>query len=326
MKKILCCLLGTLGMFAHASDAPKHSTLTEGEIETIAEDFNFTEGPVWTGDKLIFSDIPGNTMYAYVPASKKMIQVFRKPSGKSNGLTLDLEGRLLACEHWNRRVSITKKDGTVETLVDSYDGKKLNSPNDIIVHSSGAIYFTDPPYGLEKREKEQPVNGVYRISPDGKIQRLPTEIENLNPNGLAFSPDEKKLYINASRWGRNALHTVHVFDVKDDGTLENEREFCQVDVPDGMVVDEDGRLYVASKLGVAVFAPSGEHIETIAFPMQPANVTFGDNDFKTLYVTAKKGLYKLGMKTKGIVPGNRPGEKLDLKNDPIKLKKQEENK
>jgi gluconolactonase len=297
---LLTLLLGFASCVASAQDA---TTLTAGAVETLAEDFVFTEGPAWTGERLLFSDVQGDIMYAYDPeAEDKAISVFRKPSGKSNGLFIDKAGRLIACEHWNRRVSVTGTDGEVKTLVDSYEGKKLNSPNDLIVHSSGALYFTDPTYGLEKREKEQAVNGLFRLAPGGKLIRLQTNLESINPNGLAFSPDEKRLYVNASKWNYPPRHVIHVFDVQPDGMLKNEREFAIVKGPDGMVMDTEGRLYVAASKGVVVFDSSGREIETITFPASPANVTFGGKDLSTLYVTAQKGLYRVPMKTKGMPP------------------------
>lgn len=264
--------------------------LVTGPVETIAEGFQFTEGPVWLPSGiLLFSDIPADTIYR---ADKT---VFRKPSGKSNGLTLDGEGRLIACEHWNRRVTRADKDGGITVVADRYDGKKLNSPNDVVVRSDGTVFFTDPPYGLEGRQAELAFRGVYAVSPDGRIRLLTDEFKT--PNGLAFSPDEKTLYIGDSGEG-----FVRAYDVAKDGTLTNGRLFCRIPVPDGMKVDNRGRLWCTAEDGVRVFDPTGEHVGTVAFPQPPANCAFGDEDGKTLYVTARTGVYKVRCAVEGLRP------------------------
>jgi len=274
-----------VAMFAAGAD------LVQGPVETVATGLSFSEGPVWVpGKGLIFSDIPANTIYA---ADKS---VFRKPSGKSNGLTLDREGRLIACEQEKHRVTRTEPDGTITVLADSYLGRKLNSPNDVVVRSDGTIFFTDPPYGLEGREAELPFSGVYAIAPDGKVTLLSVYFKY--PNGLAFSPDEKTLYISDSGAG-----FIEAFDVQKDGMLTSARTFATDVGPDGMKVDEKGNLWTSAKDGIRVYRPSGELAVTIAFPEQPANCAFGDEDGKTLYVTARHGLYKVRCTVRGIRPG-----------------------
>ena len=264
--------------------------LVAGPVETVGEGFAFTEGPVWLPSiGIIFSDIPVDTIF------KGDRTVFRKPSGKSNGLTLDPEGCLIACEHWNRRVTRTEKDGAVTVLVDRYQGKKLNSPNDVVVRSDGMVFFTDPPYGLEGREAELDFSGVYSIKPNSELKLLFREFKY--PNGLAFSPDEKVLYVGDSRAG-----IVHAFDVAADGSLSNGRLFCEFPGPDGMKVDRDGRLWSSARDGIRVYGPDGAHVATIAFPNQPTNCAFGDEDSKTLYVTAREGVYKVACKVKGLRP------------------------
>lgn len=268
-------------------------TLTTGPVETLAEGFKFTEGPVWLpGGPLVFSDIPADTIYR---ADKT---VYRRPSGKSNGLTLDTQGRLIACEHGNRRVSRTEKDGTVVALAETYDGKKLNSPNDVVVRSDGTIFFTDPPYGLEGREQELPFQGVYAIKPSGELVLLVDDF--VKPNGLAFSPNETILYIADTDGGH-----IRAFDVAEDGSLTNGRVFCELPGPDGMKVDTKGNVWSTARDGVRVFNPEGKHLQTVEFPQNPANCAFGNEDGQTLYVTARTGLYKVRCTVKGILPGSK---------------------
>lgn len=265
-------------------------SLTARPVEMVADGLKFTEGPVWLpGEGLIFSDIPADTIYR---ADKT---VFRQPSGKSNGLALDTQGRLIACEHGNRRVTRTETDGTITVLADRYLGRKLNSPNDLVVRSDGTIFFSDPPYGLEKRERELPFNGVYAILPDGQIKLLSVYFKR--PNGLALSPDEKTLYIGDSGGG-----FIQVFDVARDATLSNSRLLDEGVGPDGMKMDERGRLWTSAHDGIRVYTPDGTLLQTIAFPEQPANCGFGDEDGKTLYVTARHGLYKVRCTVAGLRP------------------------
>ncbi|MCL4690987.1 MAG: SMP-30/gluconolactonase/LRE family protein [Candidatus Hydrogenedentes bacterium] len=262
-----------------------------GPVETVAEGFQFTEGPVWlTSGELVYSDIPADTIF------RTDKSVFRKPSGKSNGLTLDQEGRLIACEHWNRRVSRTEMDGTIVTLADTYEGKKLNSPNDAVVRSDGTIYFTDPPYGLEGREQELPHQGLYSIAPDGTLTLLVDDF--IKPNGIGLSPDGKTLYV-ADTEGLE----IRAFDVAEDGSLSNGRVFCDLPYPDGMAIDTKGNVWCTAEDGVRVFTPAGELVHTVVAPQAPANCTFGGNDGKTLYITARTGLYKVSVVTPGILPG-----------------------
>ena len=266
-------------------------SLVAGPIERVLTDLQFSEGPVWLpGEGLIFSDIPADTIYR---ADKS---VFRTPSGKSNGLALDGEGRLIACEHGNRRVSRTEKGGRITVLADQYLGRKLNSPNDVVVRSDGTIFFTDPPYGLEKREAELPFSGVYGIAPDGKLTLLSVYFKH--PNGVALSPDEKTLYVADS-----GASFIEAFDAAPDGSLENARLFAKDVDPDGLKMDERGNLWVAAADGIRVYRSDGALVETVKFPEQPANCAFGGDDGKTLYVTARHGLYKIRCAVKGARQG-----------------------
>jgi len=265
-------------------------SLTAGPVETVAEGFKFTEGPVWLpGEGLVFSDIPADTIY------RPDKTVFRQPSGKSNGLAVDAQGRLLACEHWNRRVTRTETDGTVTVLADSYLGRKFNSPNDLVVRSDGAVFFTDPPYGLDKRERELPFHGVYVLLPDGELKLLSVYFKR--PNGLALSPDEQTLCIGDSEAG-----FIQMFGVAADATLSNSRLLDEGVGPDGMAMDEDGRLWTTARDGIRVYGPDGALAQTISFPERPANCAFGGEDGKTLYVTARHGLYRVRCTVAGLRP------------------------
>jgi gluconolactonase len=277
------------------------SSLTDiviSEPEKIASELKFTEGPVWHPEGyLIFSDIPADTIYKWTIDGD--LSVYRSPSGNSNGLTFDNEGRLIACEHGNRRVSRTEADGTNTTLADKYNGKRLNSPNDVVVKSDGSIYFTDPPYGIQPEQKELDFNGVYRISPDGELTLLLDDFDR--PNGLAFSPDEKVLYI-----ANTAKKHVKAFDVKADGALTNGRIFANLSAekthgPDGMKVDVNGNIYITS--GVTwIFDSKGNHIGNIATSEAPANCAFGGKDNKTLFITARTSVFRVQLNVAGIIP------------------------
>ncbi len=276
----------------------KLKTLVEaGDPEKLATGFQFTEGPIWQPEgALLFSDIPANRIYRWTP--EQGAQVWREPTGNANGNTLDRQGRLLSCEHSGRRVAITAADGTVTTLVDRYQGKRLNSPNDVVVKSNGVVYFTDPPYGIKPEEREQPHNGVYRVLTDGTIELLANDFER--PNGLAFSPDESILYIDDS-----AHRHVRAFDVQADGTLTNSRIIADMDhpqpgSPDGMKIDEAGHLYVTGATGVWVFEPDGTLLGVIVTPERPANCAWGDADRQSLYITAQTSLYRVRTKVAGV--------------------------
>ena len=272
------------------------------QVERLGTGFQFTEGPVWNekGGYLLFSDIPGNRIKKWTP--KEGISDFRVPSGKSNGLTLDRSGRLIACEHANRRVSRTEEDGTVVTLASHYEGRRLNSPNDVVVKSDGSVYFSDPPYGLNPifgtlEEPELPFYGVYRLSPNG--DNLSLLIDDSVPNGLAFSPDESLLYIADTE--RNH---IRVFDVNAQGGAENGRIFAEIPgeplAPDGIKVDSEGNIYSTGNGGVWVFNPEGRRLGIITVPELPANLSWGDGDWKTLYITARSSLYRVRLNIAGV--------------------------
>ena len=266
------------------------------EPVTIAEGFQFTEGPVWHPDGfLLFSDIPANTIYRYVPGANP--EAFISSSGNSNGLTFDREGRLLACEHGRRRVSRMSGSGDMETVADRFEGKRLNSPNDIVVHSSGAIFFTDPPYGIDPDPGEQGFNGVYRLDPDGNIAVLSRGMNR--PNGLALSLDESLLYVDDSR-NRHVL----AFSLTSELGVGEPRVLVDMEVetpggPDGMKLDSQGNLYITGPGGLWVTTQEGDHLGTIEFPQTPANLCFGGEDLRTIYVTARTGLYSVRVNMAG---------------------------
>jgi len=311
MRLLLPVLLAlTTAVTAAAQPAPTPSAGTKPDnaglaqvlapgatVEKVAGDFGFTEGPVWHRDGyLLFTDIPRNRIMKWHPTEG--VSIFREPSQQANGLIFDRQGRLVAAEHAARRVSRTESDGRIVALVERYEGKRLNSPNDLVQARDGAIYFTDPPYGLpqQKEGKELEVNGVYRLAPDGTLTLLADDFER--PNGLAFSPDEKTLYIADS-----TRQHVRAFDVQADGRLANGRVFADMTPwpgaqggADGMKVDGQGRLFVTGAGGVWVFDATGATLGVIETPETPANCAFGGADGKTLYVTARTGLYRVNLR------------------------------
>jgi len=221
--------------------------------------------------------------------------VYREPSGQSNGLTFDRQMRLLACEHENRRVS-REDDGSVSAIATHYDGKRLNSPNDIIVRSDGRIFFTDPPYGIQESQRELPYNGVFTIDTSGELTVLIDDFDR--PNGLALSLDERTLYIDDT----NRNH-VRAFDVGIDGSLSNDRVFAEMREegrPDGMKLDREGRLYVCAGT-VQVFAADGAPLGVIDCPQSPANCTWGE-DGSTLFITARTAVYATHIDAIGVAP------------------------
>jgi gluconolactonase len=290
------------------------------KIFKLAEGFRFTEGPVWVRDRngghLLFSDPNANTIYRYSQAGE--LSVFRSPSGYagadvseygqpgSNGLTIDREGHLLINEHGNHRVSRLAADGSVTVLADSYQGKRLNSPNDLVTKSDGSVYFTDPPFGLPRffddPRKELPFSGVYRWK-DGEVQLLDRSLTG--PNGIAFSPDEKFLYVG--NWDEKAK-VVMRHAVRPDGTLEPGEVFHDMtdaagdEAIDGIKVDVEGHVYVSGPGGLWVLAADGRHLGTIIGPKHPHNMAWGDEDGRTLYLAAESALYRIRLN----VPGVRP--------------------
>jgi gluconolactonase len=264
----------------------------------VASGLKFVEGPTWLPDRkaFVFSDIPANTQYMIAPGEGGTWgkpEVFRSPSGNANGTTLDREGRLLICRHGDRDLIRIEKDGSVTVLATHFEGKRLNSPNDVIVAADGAIYFTDPPWGLGKNDKKElDHDSVYRLSPDGKLTKVASEMKA--PNGLALSPDGKTLYV-AESWWQVKPQFISQYDVKPDGSLGEPRPFFTVakGTPDGMRVDEHGNVWTSAGEGVIVISPEGKQLGLIPVPESPANLTFGGDDGKTLFITAKTSVYAI---------------------------------
>ncbi len=293
----------------------------DAKLEQLAEGFKWSEGPVWVpkyGGQLLFTDIPNNRVVKWQEG--KGAATFLQPSGYTgkdrftgyepgaNGLALDKEGRLILCQHGDRRVARLEKDGTFMTLADKYMGKRFNSPNDLVFMSNGDLYFTDPPYGLPKNvddpAKELDFQGVYRLKPDGTVTLLTREMTR--PNGIGLSPDEKTLYVANSDpkmaiWKR--------FPVKEDGTLGEGKVFFDATkwvgkerpgLPDGLKVDKDGNVFATGPGGVLVFAADGTHLGTIQTGVPTANCAFGGEDGSMLFVTANTTLCRIKTATRGL--------------------------
>lgn len=266
------------------------------QLEKVAGGFVFTEGPLWHPDDFwYFVDIRQNLLYRMMLGQKP--EMVRKTIG-GNGTTFDLQGRLVNCEGDGRMVTRLGADGSVMTLCDGFEGKKLNRPNDVICHSNGSLYFTDPGYRVPVNERELDA-AVYRIAPDGAVSMaVPVEY----PNGLALSPDERTLYIANTRW----CQYIHAVELNSAGNMVRRRVFADMSadgtngVPDGMKVDQDGRVFCTGTGGVWVFAPDGSKIGMIEMPEVCANVAFGGNDLRTLFLTASTSVYTLRVKTPGM--------------------------
>lgn len=279
-------------------------------VEKVRGGFQFVEGPVWHKEGyLLFSDIPASTIYKLDQAGK--LSVLRRPSNQSNGLTLDHEGNLLSCEHGSRSLGILNKEGQYHCLVDQFDGKRFNSPNDLVIKSDGTIYFTDPAWGLPKKNfdpaKEYPYQGVFRYK-NGKAQLLIYSLQG--PNGIAFSPNEQYLYI-ADLENNDTSHVRkqwYRLPVKKDGRLGRPQLFFEIPLsagegnPDGMKIDIDGNLYLTGGNGIWVVSPKGKLLGMIQIPEIPANCAWGDEDRKTLYITARTSIYKIRLNIKGVCP------------------------
>jgi gluconolactonase len=299
-----------------ARDPGLHDLIApDAPIERIAGGLTFTEGPVWRGGALLFSDIPNKRIVRWrrLPEGPELTTF---ATGMSNGLTLDRQGRVLAAEHDGRRVSRVADDGTRTALAEQFKGKRLNSPNDIVVKSDGAIYFTDPPYAVQPSTpgvprppdwwtkpipgKEQPCHGVYRIAPNGAIDLLVDDFAL--PNGLAFSPDESVLYIDDS-----AHKHIRAFTVRPDGTVTGSRILLDMaspdpGVPDGLKVDAQGNVFCTGPGGVWVCRADGTLLGRIVLPELPANLAWGE-DGTVLFMTARTSVYRLPTKTRGALPG-----------------------
>jgi gluconolactonase len=294
------------------------SGLLRSEETRLCGGFLFTEGPVWIAEDnaLVFSDIPGNTMYRWRPGTTEA-ETYRKPSGWSNGLTRDRAGNILACEHGGRRVSSAPYATPAQTtaLAAEWEGTALNSPNDLVVHSSGAVFFTDPTYGAdsgrnprfgkEGQQPELPFHGVYRIDPNGTLNLIVREGFE-QPNGLAFSPDESILYIGDSqgrkiwRYEMNSNLSLGPRTLFLDQTGDSRRG-----APDGMKVDTEGRLWTTGAGGVSVHTPEGKYLGVFELDEHAANIAFGGPDFSTLYLCTATSVHSVETAVTGIGPGSK---------------------
>lgn len=275
----------------------------EVSFEKLAGDFMFTEGPLWHARDhyLLFSDMPGDHLRKWAAADG--LSTYRKPCNQSNGLAWDREGRLVACEHSSSSLTRTEADGRVTVLASHYQGKELNSPNDVVVRSDGLIFFTDPTYGRAEfygrpRECELNFRGVYCLDPVGDRLTLLAD-DFAQPNGLCFSADEMRLFVNDTE-----RRHVRVFDVKPDGTLANDREWARTTgdgagAPDGMKIDSRSNLYTCGPGGIHVFTPDASCVGVIRVPEYTANFAWGDTDYRSLFITASTSLYRIRTRVPG---------------------------
>jgi len=294
-------VLGILGalLMPSASHANLTGIVPDGaQMHQIATGLKFVEGPSWNGKGVLcFSDIPANRIYRLDEEGK--LSVFVEPSRNSNGTMFDTDGALLACRHDGRDVVRYATDGQMTVVASVFEGGKFNSPNDLIIAGDGAIYFTDPRYGLGDRPQEQPCEGVYRVAPDGTVTRVIDDMTR--PNGIFIAPDGKTLYVADSEERK-----IRAYDIRTYGGVTNGRDFVGMHtdaegVPDGMTMDRQGNVYCTGGGGIWVISPKGEHLGTIPVPEVPANCTFGGPDNKTLYITARTSVYRIDL----LIPGLR---------------------
>jgi gluconolactonase len=284
-------------------------TVPIAEVEELYSECRWTEGPVWFNEHstLVWSDIPNRRLLRWIEGSG--VSVFRTETNFTNGNTRDLQGRLVSCEHGGRRVTRTEPDGSLTVIADSFAGKRLNSPNDVVVKSDGTIWFTDPNYGIMsdyegyKADMEQDGCYVYSVNPDsGTIQVVADDF--IKPNGLAFSEDEKILYIADSGRSHDPAgpHHIRALDISDDNTLSNSRIFCEVDpgVPDGFRVDIHGNVWSSCQDGVICFDKQGTALGKIKIPQMVSNLTFGGIRKNRLFITATKSVYAVYLATTGV--------------------------
>jgi gluconolactonase len=283
-------------------DAGLSGLLADGAIETLADGFQFTEGPLWLPDgALLFQDERASRTYRL--GLDGVPRVLREQTRGANGQTFAPDGRIIFCEQDGRRVSRMSADGSgVETVVATWSGRRLNSPNDIICRSDGLVYFTDPPYGVKPEDRELHFQGLFALDDQGQLRLLADDFEK--PNGLGLSPDERTLYVNDT-----ARYHVRAFDVEPSGDLAvgSGRVFARLDPgrpggPDGLKVDRDGRVYAAVAEGVWVFAPDGRLLGIIALTRRPSNLAWCDDDARTLAITAEDTVYRVRLKVAGISP------------------------
>jgi gluconolactonase len=271
-----------------------------GKVEKVAGGLKFLEGPSWWEARggLVFSDIPGDVQWLYKPGERPVELI--KPSHNANGTTIDREGNLIICRHSARDIVRMSPSGEVTVLAERFEGKRLNSPNDAAVAPDGSVYFTDPPWGVKEKERELKECNVYRVDREGKVTAIVRDLKA--PNGIAFSPDGKTLYVSES-WWQIKPQFINAYEVKPDGTVGEGRRFYTVDkgTPDGMRVDTDGNVWTTAGDGVHVVAPDGTLLGRIPVPESPANLEFAP-DGKSLYITARTSLYAIPINAKKLKP------------------------
>jgi gluconolactonase len=305
---VFFCILGSTSAqsysraFGLQAIAPQFWNLVDrnAKLDVVASGFGFTEGPMWDPAGFLYvSDETINKIFRVFPDGKKEAVI---ELGDPDGNTFDREHRLIDCASVLRAIIAVTPDGKYKILAERYDGKKFNSPNDVIVGPDGALYFTDPTLDLVAGEKQEiPFQGVYRLDDKGNVRLLTKDLTQ--PNGLAFSPDGKRFYVDDSE-----KRNIRVYDVAANGSLINGRVFGEEPgaksdgVPDGIKVDKNGNLFVTGPKGIWVWDAKGNHLGTIVLPEQPANLAWGDKDYRTLYITATTSVYRLKMQTEGYVP------------------------
>jgi gluconolactonase len=298
---VLVLLLFVWNVRSNADDATSVGTIRPvGKVEKVAGGFSFTEGPAWDAKRgvLYFTDIKTKTIH--VLDSDDTVKPLTTDSGTANGLIVTADGRLLACQMEGQIAKFDPETGNSEVYVGQHDGKRFNAPNDLVMDSNGGIYFTDPHYRAPE-PWPQTVLAVYYADKSGTVTRVTGALKV--PNGVGLSPDGKRLYVGPSDQAE-----ILVYDIDGPGDLSGERTFCTLKQPDGattatgadgLTLDRDGNVYITSALGVQIFSPSGKPIGMIELPEQPSNVTFGGEEFKTLYATARTGLYRVAMPIPG---------------------------
>ena len=266
---------------------------TDYTIEKVFTGYRFTEAPAWSPDKfLVFADVPTNRILKWTSGARP--EVLRENAGGPTGLAFDAQGRLYVCEARERRVVRIDKHGKVETLADKFQGRRLNAPNDIVVRRDGHAWFTDPAFGYQADSRELDFYGVYHLTPKGELEVV-ARLEG-RPNGIALAPNGKTLYV-----ANSDAHSILTYDLERGGASSNERPFITgIDgVPDGIRLDEKGNLYIAAR-HVLVYSPEGKLIHRFEFSEKPSNLTFGDPDLQTLYVTARTSVYRIRLNVKGV--------------------------
>jgi gluconolactonase len=302
LNRITLGIMATVWLAASAA-GQQSATMIEpvGEVETVHKEFAFTEGPAWDPrGRLYFTDIPNATIHVLGDGDE--LSKFTSDSKHTNGLMVAADGRMLACQMDGQVVAYDVASGKSKVLASSYQGKRFNAPNDLVIDTSGGVYFTDPLFRAPQ-PLPQGVQAVYYVSSSGEVSRVTEDIAA--PNGIGLSPDGKQLYVCPSRQAE-----MLVYDVDGPGKLSAGRTLCRLKQPagkdntggDGMALDVEGNLYITTNLGVEIFSPQGQHRGLVTFPEQPANVTLGGADGKTMYVTARTGLYRVRMPIAGLKP------------------------